>query len=230
MLDSGTTLNSLSQYRLWQLMSPALPVGMFSWSAGMEYAVEVGWVANKKHACLWLEEQLDYNLRNLDVPLMVRFYQAWSERDHKSLIKWSEFLFAIRESKESADEDLQLGKTLSRVLIELEIYDAAKWKDYTKLNYFLMYMLACVHWQIELKQAIQAYLWSWAENQVSAAIKLVPLGHLAGQLILSELMPKFDEVVETGMNLQDEQIGTSLPALAIASALHEQQYSRMFRS
>jgi len=230
MLDNATLPNNLSQYRLWQLMSPAFPVGMFSWSAGMEYAVEVGWVTDKKQACLWLEQQLDYNLRNLDVPLMARFYFAWSANDNKTLIEWSEFLYAIREAKENVEEDLQLGKTMSRVLIELKMPEAVKWKDYTKLNYLLMYTLACAHWQIDLKQAIQAYLWSWAENQVSAAIKLVPLGHLAGQSILSELMPKFDEVVDKGMKLQDEEIGTSLPALAIASALHEQQYSRMFRS
>jgi len=229
-IATAMTNTSLAEFRLWQLMSPAFPVGMFAWSTGLEYAIEATWVGNKAQTEQWIGQQLEFSLKTLDVPLLLRFYHAWQENDKNSLCQWSEFLVAIRESKEFVEEDNQLGKTMSRVLSELGIERAEQWKSYSKINFLLMYALACVHWDIDLKLSARAYLWSWVENQVSAAMKLVPLGHLSGQRILSSIIEMLDEVVEQGMQLEDDEIGLSLPALAIASALHEQQYSRMFRS
>lgn len=218
------------ELRLWQIMSPTFPVGMYSWSSGFEYAIDAGWVDCADKTVDWINQQLTLNLKYVDVPLLKRFYLAWQQQDSAALSYWSDYLYALRESKELLDEDRNLGQTLLRVLTELGLDQVQSWKNHARLSYLLMYACACNYWQIELSQALRAYVWSWVENQVSVAIKLVPIGHLAAQSVITSCMPAVIAAVEQGMELSDEEIGSGLPALAIASALHEKQYSRLFRS
>ena len=223
-------MNTIKHYRLWQIISPAFPVGMFAYSAGLEFAVEAGWVSSKASTQTWLEQQLEFNLQSVDLPLLSRFYAAWQAQDDEGLAQWSNFLWSIRESREMLNEDQQLAKTMVRVLTELGLTQAKQYEDLKGASYLLFYALACQHWDIDLTTSLQAYVWAWLENQVSAAIKLVPLGHLAGQSILSTLIDKIDAVVDAGLACPDEEIGLNLQALAIGSALHEYQYTRLFRS
>ena len=78
--------------------------------------------------------------------------------------------------------------------------------------------------------ALTAYVWSWLENQVLAAIKLVPLGQVAGQRLLLALGARIPRVVAIAMTLDDADLSTFAPGLCLASARHETQYSRLFRS
>lgn len=216
-----------SALRLWQLISPALPVGAYAYSQGLESACEFGWVSNQESAKQWICGVLNNAIANLDIPVFKRLYLAWQETNLESVHYWNEYLLASRESMEIKKEDLQLGHSLQRLLLDLGELD----KPFDKpSSYANLFAYAAQHWHIPPADAAQGYCWSWCENQVAAAIKLIPLGQTAGQTILSQTLQHIPQAVKTGLELDDENLGSNLPGLAIGSALHEIQYSRLFRS
>ena len=217
-----------SQLRLWQLISPTLPIGSFAYSQGLEYAVESGWVNNEEKTSEWIKGQIRKTLTALDIPVMRRLYEAWQTKDNGAVIYWNAWLLAARESKELRDEDIQLGQSLKRVLkgldISLPIEKDIEW------TYSAMFSYASVKWEISFTDCATGLLWAWSENQVAAAVKLVPLGQTAGQKILSQALEEIPAAIEATKNYSDDEIGILAPGLGIASALHETQYSRLFRS
>ncbi len=220
----------LASLRLWQLISPALPVGAYAYSQGLEYAVSEGWVTDEAAALEWIEGVAGHSIVTLDLPVMQRMHYAWQRDDEARVIHWSHFLAASRESSEILAEDNHLGKSLARLLGDLEVSRAEAWRFKQEANFPAMFALATSHWQIGLQQALAGYLWAWCENQVAAAIKIVPLGQTAGQRLLSALMLKIPNWIAQAMTVEDEAIGVLCPGVAIASARHETQYSRLFRS
>ena len=102
--------------------------------------------------------------------------------------------------------------------------------DLLKQSQTATYAFACVNWQLDLTQTCQGFVWAWLENLVLSAIKIIPLGQTDGQLLLLNLGKLIPNVIEQAMQIDDESIGYSNPALAIASSLHETQYTRIFRS
>ena len=219
-----------SQLRLWQLISPALPVGAYAYSAGLEYAVDCGWIENEQAAQEWICGQLQHNLCTLDIPVLSRLYHAWQNQDIDDIHYWNRFLLASRESSELRTEDVHLGAALSQLLPQLEIKEALDWQTPQQCSYANMFTLAAARWEIPLVDTAQGYLWAWAENQVAAAIKLIPLGQTAGQRIMSCLSEYIPTAVDKGLTLEDNDVGAMAPAVAMASAKHETQYSRLFRS
>ena len=216
--------------RLLQLTSPALPIGAYAYSQGLEYAVNAGWVSEKESAQDWILETMHHPLGFLDVPVLARMYQAWQTGDQPALDYWSRFLKASRGSAELQLEDRQQGMALARLLVDLEITEARPWVAHPSSSLALLFSLGAVRWDIPLPNIAAGYLWAWAENQVMAAIKLVPLGQTAGQQILARAAQQIPHVVERGLQCDDQEIGFSTPALSIASALHETQYTRLFRT
>jgi urease accessory protein len=214
--------------RLWQLISPTLPIGAYAYSQGQEYAVEAGWVHDEASAIDWIMGQLSHNLAYLDVPVFLRLYQAWQDDDLGQVGEWNQRLLAMRESAELRTEDQHLAAALQKVLAGLDV-DMPK-IDSTALAFATVFAFACQHWQIDRYEAAQGLLWSWCENQVAAAIKLIPLGQTAGQRMMSRAMPVIAQSVQQAQGLDDEDIGMSAPGLGIASARHETQYTRLFRS
>ncbi len=224
------TSPSLSQLRLWQLISPSLPVGAYAYSGGLEAAIEAGWVSEKEQAAAWIGSLLQHGLGQLDVPVFKRLYDSRHAQDSQQFHYWNHYLLASRESAELQQEDKHLGRALFRLLNDLDV-DLLPFchadQDY---SYVAMFACACSAWQISLQDALHGILWSWCENQVAAAIKLVPLGQTAGQQLLSGLQKQIPDCVHAGLSLADDDIGFTLPGLGIASAQHEAQYSRLFRS
>lgn len=220
----------LARRRLWQLISPTLPVGAYSYSAGLEYAVEDGWLKNADDVADWLRGQLHHALARVDVPALARLYSAWRAEDAVALNYWSQWLRACRETAELREEDRHVGQALARLLRDLDLPEAAPWAEDPLAGWAPLYALAVVRWAIPLEEAVEAYLWAWCENQVAAAIKLVPLGQTAGQRLLLELADPVGEAARLGLALDDEDMGGGLPSVALASSLHETQYSRLFRS
>ncbi len=216
--------------RLMQLVSPALPVGAYAYSQGLETAVERGWVSDEADARDWILGLMDHSLCHLDVPVFARIYRGFAADDKAAVLAWSELLRACRETAELQAEDHHLGAALARLLDELDVPGASTWVDHPARSFATLFAMAAVHWQIPLADAVSGYVWAWAENQVAAAIKLVPLGQTAGQRILSDVTVELPEMMERGLELEDSAIGAIAPALAMASALHEVQYSRLFRS
>lgn len=223
-------LNPAALLRLLQLASPALPVGAYAYSQGLEHAVVACWVRDEETAARWIIGMLEHPLAHLDAPLLARLYRGWQGDDRDAVRYWNRYLQASRESAELLAEDRQLGGALARLLADLDITTATDWRRGRAPSFATMFALAAVRWNIALPDAVSGYLWSWCENQVAAAIKLVPLGQTAGQRILSRAVGAIPAVVERALTLSDDDIGCVAPAAAIGSALHETQYSRLFRS
>ena len=221
---------SLQLLKLLQLSSPTLPIGAFAYSQGLESAVESAYVDSRKSCQTWLIDTLRHSIQHTDIPIFARLYSSWSENDLEQVSYWNQFLRAQRETKELRDEDQQLGIALARLLFDLGMDEAEQWEKKPNTSFLTLFTLAAIKWDISCEEACTGYIWSWLDNQVAAAIKLVPLGQTDGQRILSSSIKQIPEIVSTGLSIQTEDIGASLPMLAILSSQHETQYSRLFRS
>jgi urease accessory protein len=214
-----------------QLVSPTLPVGAFAYSQGLEHAVHLGWVHDAKSAYTWIDGIADQALVHLDLPVFYRLYDAWQCDDGESISRWNELLIAGRESSELQDEDHHMGVALARLLSSMEILEANDWtRPDGATSWVTMFALAAQRWGIAKREAALGFCWSWAENQVVAAVKLVPLGQTDGQRVLWKIGESIDRWVDLAAERKTEAIGAFLPGLAVSSALHETQYSRLFRS
>lgn len=224
--------------RLLHLASPALPIGGFHFSQGLEYAVESGWVRDAGSAHEWIDGIAHASLGTLDLPVLCRLHAAWRANDAAAVQRWNAFLLAARETAELRAEDRHLGAALLRVLTEFEVRTelfpaaSAHTADTHRVGvaHATAFALACARWNIAALPAAQAYAWAWAENQVLAAVKLVPLGQTAGQRMLHALGPRLAALAEHSGAFADSDIGIAAPLQAVASARHETQYTRLFRS
>jgi len=216
--------------RLLHLVSPALPIGAYHFSQGLEYAVDAGWIGNEADAGAWIDGLAGGALTTLDLPLLLRLHAAWQAQDIDAVRRWSRYLIASRETEELRAEDRHLGRALARVLHELGVAAASEWRSNDDASHAALFALAATHWQIGAETAALGYAWAWCENQVLAAIKLVPLGQTAGQRLLDRLIATLPERVQAAAALADDDISIATPRHGYASARHETQYSRLFRS
>ena len=232
-MDITTTtesIDSLALLRLLQLVSPALPIGAFNFSQGLEYAIEAGWIRDEAQAGRWIQGVAQQGVGTLDIPLLARMHTAWSAGDADGVRVLSRQLIASRETCELREEDRHLGRSLAKILISLDLPQAEGWQRSDEATLAALFALAAVHSQVPLQATCVGYLWAWAENQVIAAVKLLPLGQTAGQRVLEGLRLTIPSICSAALQLADEQIGTSTPGVGIASARHETQYTRLFRS
>lgn len=215
--------------RLMHLASPTLPVGAFAYSQGLEYAVEAGWVTHAGQAAQWIQGLLSHSMGRFDIPILVRLYDAWENGRQEAFDRWNARLLAGRTTAESQMEERQMGKALLRLLQHLQgrAIDKLTFSDPT---YTALFAAAAGNWRIAPVSMCNGFAWAWAENQVAAAVKLVPLGQTQGQQILFDLTGMIPNVVAIALERSDDQIGTSAPLQAMASALHETQHTRLFRS
>ena len=223
-------VTDLALLRLLQLVSPGLPIGMYSYSQGLERAVDEGWISNAGDAGVWIGGLMDTCLTRIDLPILARLYDAWSCGNLEQVDYWSRILMACRETAELRAEDRQTGQALARLLDSLAIAGMQSWIRKPEATLACVFAFAAVNWDIPRRETAIGYLWSWLENQVLCAVKLVPLGQVAGQRLLTDLAGKIPALVDEALNLGDDEIGGSAFGLALASSRHEMQYSRLFRS
>ena len=224
---------SLPLVRLLQLASPALPVGAYSYSQGLEAACDAEIVRDKDSARQWISDVLQFNIATMEAPIVARLYRAWQTEDLKSAAYWNHYFLASRETKELRAETEQMGYSMARLLVDGKFCDAARvatLADLQPKGFPAAFSFAAVSFSVPLEEALTAYLWSWLENQVIGAVKLIPLGQVAGQGLLFELGQYLPGVVEQALNLADDDLCNLAPGLAILSGKHETQYSRLFRS
>lgn len=224
---SRPTNTSMGQLHLFHIISPALPVGAFSYSQGLEYAIDADWI-DKDSLQPWLEAQLAFSLTRTELPLLIRCYQAYQHRNWSDFHHWSEFLLSSRETKELRQQEQQLAWALRRLLNNLKL--SLQLPPETKQSYLALYAAYVVHHEIDLHPAALGWLWNWLENQIAAASKLFPLGQTDAQTILYQLVPALEQAWQQAQSIEDVQLGVTLPAASMASARHETQYSRLFRS
>ncbi|MDJ0834483.1 MAG: urease accessory protein UreF [Gammaproteobacteria bacterium] len=215
--------------RLFQLISPSLPIGAYTYSQGIEWAVEQGWIKTEQDLAAWLQGLLETTMQYLELPVFLRMYEAWLTRDEETLMEWNEYLLASRETAELRLEEVNRARAFSQVLISMEP-DAVKFKPILAQTQLASFSYACVSWGIDRQQASYGLVWSWLENLVLSAVKIIPLGQTAGQQLLFELSQQIPAVILQARQIDSEDIGASSMALAIASSMHETQYTRLFRS
>lgn len=232
-MAAGTTITNpqtdLRLMRLLQLVSPTLPVGAFAYSQGLEWAIENGWVSNARQAGQWIQGVLKNGQSRLDIPVLAKLYCAWQSRDLTAFEYWNKFLGAARGSSELQQEDRHMGQALHRLLCSL-CPEQMQAMTCSGPSFTAMFAVAACNWYIDIETAGTGLLWAWAENQIAAAVKLVPLGQTQGQTLLMQLAEEIPGAVKEGLALTSEEIGAAAPALSMASIKHETQHTRLFRS
>ncbi|MGB0954635.1 MAG: urease accessory protein UreF [Panacagrimonas sp.] len=212
---------------LLQLASPLLPVGAFSYSQGLESAIDSDLVKDETSMRRWLVHGLRDVLARYEAPVWVRLYRAIQRQDQVAFAGWNEEFLASRESLELRAETAQMGFSLGRLLGSLQ---HALPLPLTSLSYPAAHAFTCHCWDIKAEDGLGVYLYGWCENQVSCALKAIPIGQTAGQRLLIQTRPILAEAIETAMNLTDDDLNSQNPMLAILASQHESQYSRLFRS
>jgi urease accessory protein len=220
----------LALMRLLQLVSPALPIGAFAYSQGLEQTVAEGWVTGEDEATDWLRGLLEASFGTLDLPVLARLLVAWRAGEPAVVARWSAWLAACRPTRELRAEDRQLGAALARVLEALGIDEAKPWTTHLHVTHATMFALGATRFGVPLAAALAGYAFSWAEAITSAAVRLVPLGQSAGQRMLAAAGRAIPAVVRRALELPDDELGSAAPGQALASARHETLYSRLFRS
>ena len=218
---------------LLHLASPALPIGGFSYSQGLEAAVDARVIHDAATARHWIEEGLRHVLAVNELPMLALFLRQWEMNDFSELQRWNAVFLATRETSELRRETEQMGWSFSQLASGLE------WSDQTRRTELALlkpiglpaaFAFAAVGLEIDHQSALAAYAFNWVESQVAAAVKAVPLGQMAGQKILFAMHAFIPEITHRALAMTPDQIRTFAPHLGILSARHENQYSRLFRS
>jgi urease accessory protein len=212
------------------LASPALPVGGFAYSQGLEQAIEDRWVTDMQSAYVWIRDGLVLNMARQELPWWLDCYQAAADQDWVRVLQINEHLHALRETGEFRLESVQMGHSMAKLF--------AQWPQGQSLValteivwvYPSAYAALAAVSGVTQDLALSAYLWSWVENQVLAAVKSVPLGQIEGQTLLHRLKGDIVTAIGVAQGTAPEVAGSAAFGLAITSARHETQYSRLFRS
>ena len=236
--DPPASADALLQL-MW-LASPALPVGGFSYSEVLEAAVDAGRVRDEAQAGAWLLDQLQLSLARSDLAVVAKAFKAWRRNDLGTIAELNAWVTTTRESAELRQQTEQMGRSMvewlknrggsasgpqaidARVAQLKALAPAPTWP--------VAFALAAQQTGAPLRDALLSFAFGWAENMVQAALKAVPLGQSAGQRILAALVGEIPAAVAHAAALMDSERQAFTPMLAILSAQHETQYSRLFRS
>jgi urease accessory protein len=223
---------------LLQLVSPALPVGAYSYSEGLETFVQTEQIQDSVTLEQWLTQELCYGVIRVEAAVLVRAYRAAIDSDLAQLQAWNQWLSAFRETEEIREQSWQMGRSLVRLLKALPPEQALHHTLLTELtnsadaslNFAIGFAIAAASWQIELPETVLGYLQSWAANLVNAGVRLVPLGQTQGQQILFNLQAQINQTGSEVLQLNDHQLECCSWGSSMASMQHETLYSRLFRS
>jgi urease accessory protein len=233
MPDTSAAGDAVLLQLMW-LASPALPVGGFSYSEALEAAVDDGRVTSEASAAEWLVNQMALAPARADLPVLAQAHAAWQRHDFARVTQLNDFIGRTRETRELRLQSEQMGRSLVEWLRNQSIDDDARLAHLATLapspTWPIAFALATARADASAAQALHASLFGWAENMVQAALKAVPLGQLAGQRILQALVDRMPALIEHALTMDDDDMQSFSPMLGIASARHETQYSRLFRS
>jgi urease accessory protein len=218
---------------LLQFASPALPIGAYSYSQGLEAALENGTVHNADTARAWILRHLHEVVAQWEAPVCWRLMRAYSRRDWRDAAEWSERFIASRDSAEFRAETIQMGYSLTKLVAELGFVDAemlAHLQGEAEVALPTAFACAVAALDIPHDAALLAMLFAWAENQVLVCVKSVPLGQVAGQRILLSLRADIEAAARHAQTVADDDMCNWAPGLSLLSMQHEVQYSRLYRS
>jgi len=233
MRERAAPVSASALLQLMWLASPALPVGGFSYSEGLEAAVEAGLVTNETEAAAWLRDQLHLSLARSDLAVCAKAFKAWQRNDLAHVTELNDWVTTTRETAELRQQTQQMGRSLVEWLKNRGEIDprVAQLKTLAPApTWPIAFALAAAQTGAPLREALLSFGFGWAENMVQAALKAVPLGQSAGQRVLAALVADLPAAVDQATALMDSERQAFTPMLAILSARHETQYSRLFRS
>ncbi|MDZ4324032.1 MAG: urease accessory protein UreF [Pseudomonas sp.] len=220
-------------WALLRLASPQLPIGGYSYSQGLEMAVDNGRVKDSDSARRWISDQLLLNLARFEAPLLLAHCVAAAEENWGELLQRCEEHRASRETRELHQESRQMGYSLQQLLNglpELDTLARAFLDQRPEPHLALGWALAARAWRISPQDALAAWLWSWLENQLAVLMKTLPMGQQAAQRLTSELLPLLQQAQQNATRINPEHYGSAAFGLSLACMAHERQYSRLFRS
>ena len=216
---------------LLQLASPALPVGAYSYSEGLETLIDRQTITDGDRLADWIERELRFGAIRLEAAVMLRGYRAATTSDASGLAYWNQWLSAAKETEELRHQSWQMGSALRRLAISLHpSLEDTMGASGTPCNFAIAFGILAAGWQLDEKAVLQAYLQSWTTNIIGAGIKLIPLGQTLGQQLLVQLYPEIDTATTEILTLEDDDLVSCGWGLALASMAHETLYSRLFRS
>lgn len=219
--------------RLLHLASPALPIGAYSYSQGLEWAAGEGIVHDGATAKRWIGDLLDHVMPSGEAAVTWRLLEAVRASQWGACTHWNAWFRAARESAELTAETEQTGQSLLTLALELDLLDATARNALPALAPITLpaaFALAARGFGVASDAALTGYLWAWLENQVLCAMKTIPLGQVAGQKLLRDLGARIPVVVAAAQAIADADLTNFAPGLALASSRHETQYTRLFRS
>jgi len=219
--------------RLLQLASPALPIGTYSYSQGLEWMIDCGAIRDAAAAQRWIGDALEQVIADGEAPVLARLLDACERDDHGDFAYWNAWHVVSRETRELRSETEQMGASLAKLAADIGILDGAGKAlaaAVEPIGLPTAFALACRALRIPVDAALAGYTMSWLENQVLVAIKALPLGQVAGQKMLLVLSARIPALVVRAKTIGDDDIVSFAPGVALASARHEAQYSRLFRS
>ncbi|WP_298931521.1 urease accessory protein UreF [uncultured Ramlibacter sp.] len=228
MSTAATITTDAALLQLIWLASPALPVGGFSYSEGLEAAVDAGLVSNEDTAALWLEDQLHTSLARSDLAVVAQAVTAWRAQDMARIAQLDAWVLQTRETSELRAQTVQMGRSLVEWLKSVHPEQALRATQ--PLTYPVAFALAASSGGAAARDILLCFAFGWSENMAQAALKSVPLGQSSGQRILQRLAAAIPGAVDHALGLDDDSRQAFSPMLAILSAQHETQYSRLFRS
>ncbi len=223
---------SIELLRLLHLASPSLPIGAYSYSQGLEAAIEIGDVTDEKSAHTWIAESLSI-VADFEAPIFWRLLQAFSNRDEQLVTQWTERFIAARDTHEFRAETVQMGYSLNKLVLDLEIADDSLQKimsNQAEIPLPTAFAYAAIALGISHQTALLGLLFSIVENQVLVCVKSVPLGQVSGQRLLLSLHPDIEAIAYRVEHIADDELSNWAPGLSILSMQHETQYSRVYRS
>lgn len=223
-------MSTLRKMRLFHLASANLPIGSFAYSQGLEYAIEKGWVSNQDTFYIWQYNQIAHTLVYLDWPILKRLYLSCISDNKDNFHFWINFLLANRETSELRFEELQKGLSFLSLIYQWDVQLDETWSSLLKLSQLAGIAWVSKKWKLPLEDVLLAFGYSWLENSITVAMKLVPFGQKTAQNFLKEFCQLLSKRVKISILLQDNNIGSGIPLVAISSSCHETQYSRLFRS
>jgi len=218
------------QLRLMQLASASLPVGSFTWSQGLEWAVECGWVNSIDAFKRWQRQQMEHAFFTVDLPLFARLYRACEENDLVAARRWTAYLLACRETRELREEERNRGAAFTRLVTDWVPDCPPAWRTLFADSQLCGMAWLGVRWRLSLSDLALTLGYSWIESAVMAGVKLVPFGQQSAQRLIASLCEQYAQGMAQALDCPDEHLGSATPLAAIASARHETQYCRLFRS
>lgn len=218
---------------LLQLASPALPIGAYSYSEGIETLANSAAIASGIALLDWLSQELRGGTIRLETAVMRWSYAAVANQDQAQVARWNQWLSALRETEEMRSQSWQMGRSLLRLFHDLETDLASNLPEFTRTedcNFAIAYSLIAQAWAIPVDEAAIAFLHSWAANLISAAVRAVPLGQTEGQRLLQQLVNPIQTAHAEIAAMTEADLMACNWGVSLASMQHEALYSRLFRS